>query len=480
MLSVPDPVIIPRTEHSISRREIDPDALRVLYRLNQANHLAYLVGGSVRDLLLGRTPKDFDVGTDAHPSQVKRLFRNCWIIGRRFRLAHVKFGAKVVEVATFRKHIQGPAPGEESAGDEAAVVASSPEPEAPPGNRSERAHSDHSAIHRDNTFGTPEEDAFRRDFTINGLFYDIETRSVIDYVGGLDDLQRRVIRSIGDPRVRFVEDPVRMMRAVVFGARLGFDLDPLVVEAIAEHRGLIATASPARLLEEYFKILRSGSAEPILRALGRARLLELITPELKSAPDAVTRSLTKLDAYRQRFSSAPADLTNTVLIGSLLVPLGALNRSRPIERDGRPHHERVSFGMLPVAKKDLERLRQLITLVPRLVDPNLPPKVVKGMPHRPAFTDALTWLDIAGDAPDAVERWRQVKVERPAHPHHHGHPHGHRPHGHGPAPERNEHALADHHTSGPTGDDELAPPPRRRKRRRRRRGRGGAGGTSVQ
>ena len=479
---MPDPVILPRAEHPISRREIDPDALRVLYRLHEAHHTAYLVGGSVRDLLLGRKPKDFDIGTDAHPSQVKRLFRNCWIIGRRFRLAHVKFGLKVIEVATFRKHVPPALPGEDpEVSDDRVVVASAPAAEARSA-RPERA--DHAAIHRDNLFGTPEEDAFRRDFTINGLFYDIDTRSVIDYVGGLRDLERRVIRSIGDPRVRFVEDPVRMLRAVVFGARLGFDLDPLVVEAIAEHRALIGTASTARLLEEYFKILRSGHAEPILRALGRARLLELITPELKTAPDELWSSLARLDAYRRRFPTAPPELTNTVLIGSVLVPLGALTRPRPIERDGRPHTERVSFGILPIARKDLERLRQLLTLVPRLVDPNVPPRVARGIAGRPVFGDAVTWLDIAGEAPEAVERWRQLRTERPTHPPQPGQgrpPHapsrGPRSHG-GPGAERHDAPLADHHTSGPMGDDQIPPPPRRRRRRRRRRrGGGSAGGT---
>jgi poly(A) polymerase len=471
---VPDPVILPRAEHAISRREIDPDALRVLYRLQEAHHTAYLVGGSVRDLLLGRKPKDFDVGTDAHPSQVKRLFRNCWIIGRRFRLAHVKFGSKVIEVATFRKHVPPAPPGDDSAApDDRVVVASAPAGE-PHSSRPDRP--DHAAIHRDNLFGTPEEDAFRRDFTINGLFYDIDTRSVIDYVGGLRDLEHRVIRSIGDPRVRFVEDPVRMLRAVVFGARLGFDLDSLVVEAIAEHRALIGTASSARLLEEYFKILRSGYAGPILRALGRARLLELITPELKHAPDELWASLARLDAYRLRFPTAPPELTNTVLIGSVLVPLGALTRPRPIERDGRPHAERVSFGILPIARKDLERLRQLFALVPRLIDPNVPPRVARGMVGRPAFGDALTWLDITGETPEAVDRWRQLRAERPTHPPPHGH--GRQPHApsRGPRPpggqstERHDAPLADHHTSGPTGDDQIPPPPRRRRRRRRRRG----------
>src|SRR3954469_595575 len=214
------PRIIPRAEHPISRRDIDQDALKVPYRLRQYDHTAYLVGGSVRDLLLGRRPKDFDIGTSAHPYQVKKLFRNCWIIGRRFRLAHVKFGLKVIEVATFRRQV---AVGEEVVQD--GVPA--PDPSTPEGEH---------LIHRDNTFGTPEEDAFRRDFTINALFYDIADFSVIDYVGGLEDLQARVVRSIGDPAVRFREDPVRMMRAVALAARLDFKIDQQVLDAIQAER----------------------------------------------------------------------------------------------------------------------------------------------------------------------------------------------------------------------------------------------------
>src|SRR6187431_956383 len=203
-----EPVIVPREQHTISRSQIDPDALKVLYRLHQNSYVAYLVGGSVRDLLLGRRPKDFDIGTSAHPYQVKKLFRNCWIIGRRFRLAHVKFGSKVIEVATFRRQV---APGEEVVQD--GVPA--PDPSTPEGEH---------LIHHDNTFGTPEEDAFRRDFTINALFYDIANFSIIDYVGGLDDLRAGVVKSIGNPEVRFREDPVRMMRAVALAARLGFTI----------------------------------------------------------------------------------------------------------------------------------------------------------------------------------------------------------------------------------------------------------------
>src|ERR687884_1329281 len=204
-----EPTIVPRSQHSISRREIDSDALKVLYRLHEYEHVAYLVGGSVRDLLVGRRPKDFDVGTSAHPYQVKKLFRNCWIIGRRFRLAHVKFGTKVIEVATFRRQLE---PGEEIVQD--GVPA--PDPTTPEGEH---------LIHRDNTFGTPEEDAFRRDFTINALFYDIATFSVIDYVGGLEDLHAGLVRSIGDPEIRFREDPVRMMRAVALASRLEFRIE---------------------------------------------------------------------------------------------------------------------------------------------------------------------------------------------------------------------------------------------------------------
>src|SRR4026208_199701 len=258
-----EPVIVPRAEHPISRRDIDSDALKVLYRLHESGATAYLVGGSVRDLLLNRRPKDFDIGTSAHPYQVKKLFRNCWIIGRRFRLAHVKFGQKVIEVATFRRQV---AAGEEVVQD--GVPA--PHPTTPEGEH---------LIHRDNTFGTSEEDAFRRDFTINALFYDIANFSIIDYVGGLKDLEDRLIRSTGDPGVRFLEDPVRMLRAVVFAAPLDFHLDEPILDAFETHRHEIGRAAPARLVEEYFKILRSGYAERTFRMLKDKRPPRGMAPE---------------------------------------------------------------------------------------------------------------------------------------------------------------------------------------------------------
>ena len=448
MPAMVEPRIIPRAEHPISRRDIDPDALKVLYRLRQYDHIAYLVGGSVRDLLLGRRPKDFDIGTSAHPYQVKKLFRNCWIIGRRFRLAHVRFGQKVIEVATFRRQVE---PGEEVVQD--GVPA--PDPNTPP---------EH-LMHHDNTFGTPEEDAFRRDFTINALVYDIATFSIIDYVGGLDDLRAGVVRAIGDPEVRLREDPVRMLRAVALGARLDFKIDPLVIDAIRRHRHEIAKASAPRLLEEYYKILRAGSAEKAFRGLADVGLLEPISRELhQGAADPLWRSLAQLDAYRRRFESTPDTLTNPILLGSLLVPLGiSLHPGNPgrepvrahdpdasldrppagtaaPDRPKRRHEPGPKLGELPLARRDVERLRQIVGLQRRLRDLNASPRAQRALTHRSIFREALTWLEIHGGTPEAIEHWKGVLV------------------GEGEDP------------AAPLPEGEQPPPLRRRRRRRRRRG----------
>jgi poly(A) polymerase len=414
-----DPRIIPREDHPISRRDIDPDALKVLYRLRQFDHIAYLVGGSVRDLILGRHPKDFDVGTSAHPYQVKKLFRNCWIIGRRFRLAHVKFGQKVIEVATFRRQV---APGEEVVAD--GVPA--PDPTTPEGEH---------LIHRDNTFGTPEEDAFRRDFTINALFYDIATFSVIDYVDGLADLKNGVVRSIGDPDVRLREDPVRMIRAIALASRLDFTIEPTLLDAIRAHRREIAKSSQPRLLEEFYKILRAGSAERTLRGLADVGLLEPISPELhKGAAEALWRSLAALDAYRRRFDTTPDTLTNAILLGSLLVPLGI--SVQPVRvPDGRAQGPQL--GELPVARRDVERLRQILGLQRRLRDLGASPRTQRALAHRPIFRDALTWLEIHSGAPERIAHWQAL--------------------------------LAESRTSEGGGDQAGEPPPMQRRRRRRRR-----------
>jgi poly(A) polymerase len=391
------PVIVPRAEHSISRREIDPDALRVLYRLHQNNYLAYLVGGSVRDLLLQRRPKDFDIGTSAHPYQVKRLFRNCWIIGRRFRLAHIRFGAKTIEVATFRRQLSA---------DELAALDAQPPSHGIPVDE-HQPHRPDRMLHRDNTFGTPEEDAFRRDFTVNALFYDIGTFSIIDYTGGLRDLEARTIRCIGDPEERFQEDPVRMLRAVAMAARLDFSIDPPIDAAIAKHRHEIARSAPARLIEEFYKLLRAGASERAFRMLAERRLLEPIAHQLqKSAGEGLWQSLASLDAYRRRFQETPDTLTNAVLLGSLIVPLGPggpVARTHPRENGKEPA---PALGMLPLARRDVERLRQILGLQRRLIDANLSPRAKRSLTHRGPFQEALTWLDIHGGAPDVLEHWK--------------------------------------------------------------------------
>ena len=388
------PLVVPREAHTLSRKNVDPDAVKVLYRLMDAGYLAYLVGGGVRDLLLGRRPKDFDIGTDAHPYQIKKLFRNCFIIGRRFRLAHIRFGTKVIEVATFRRQVTAAETAEAEA--EAAAAAG--------GDRGDGEH-DH-LIHRDNTFGTAEEDAFRRDFTLNALFYDIATFSLIDYVGGLDDLRARVIRCIGDPDVRFREDPVRMQRAISFAARLDFTIDQPIYDAIARRRGDIAKAAPARLAEEYYKILRSGAAERTFRALHRVGLLEPISGAMhRKAGDELWASLARLDAYRAQFPAAPAELTNGILLGSLLVPMGFSTGGWPawMEDGSKPG---LNLGILPLSRRDVERIHQVLMLQRRLREPSRSSHARRMLTERGAFPDALLWLELHGQAPETLAAWR--------------------------------------------------------------------------
>jgi poly(A) polymerase len=382
-----EPIVVPRSGHPVSRRDIDPDALRVLYRLRQFNHLAYLVGGSVRDLLLGRKPKDFDIATSAHPYEVKRLFRNCWIIGRRFRLAHVKFGAKTIEVATFRRQVPAGSEGDPAS--------------PPPGTE---GGTPDLLIHHDNTFGTPEEDAFRRDFTVNALFYDVGTFSIIDYVGGLEDIRGRLIRCIGDPDERVHEDPVRMLRALALSARLDFQIDPPMIQTIVRHGREISRSAPPRVIEEIYKVLRNGAAERTFRELVGTGLLEAMAPEAMSRiSEGFWRSLSALDRYRLRFASIPDTLSNPILLGSMILPLNLLGPWH-----GRATEPVPKLGALPIARRDVERLRQVLLLQRQLLDPHLSPRARYGVTRRSAFADALTWLEIHGDAPEAVDAWRSL------------------------------------------------------------------------
>jgi len=303
------PVVYKRPEHCISRKNIDPDALKVLYRLSALGYTAYLVGGGVRDLLMGRTPKDFDVGTSAKPNEVKRAFRNCFLIGRRFRLAHVRFGEKVIETATFRQNSQ-------TVGEIIEHAAEGPL--------------------EDNTFGTPETDAYRRDFTVNGLFYDIKDFSVIDWVGGMKDIEKKVIRAIGDPDIRFQEDPVRMMRAVKFSARLGFTIERKTLAAMKRHHACILTAAVPRVCEEVFRLFTYGHSAEAFRLMYETGMLGDLLPSLAKFIDGDGRSkssafryLAVLDEYEKMMSEKGFEVSNGLRAAVLMTGL-----FRRANRDG--------------------------------------------------------------------------------------------------------------------------------------------------
>ncbi len=302
------PVVCERADHCISRKNIDPDALKVLYRLSKLGYTAYLVGGGVRDLLLGRNPKDFDVGTSATPNEVKRAFRNCFLIGRRFRLAHVRFGEKVIETATFRQNSQ-------TVGEIIEHASEGP--------------------FEDNTFGTPETDANRRDFTVNGLFYDIKTFAVIDWVGGLKDLQKKVIRSIGDPMIRFREDPVRMMRAIKFAARLDFKIERNTEKAIRKLHACILTASTPRLCEEVFRLFTYGASETAFRMMYEFGLLGDLLPDLAKFIDAdggakssTWNYLAVLDRYEKAMKGRGVEVSNGLRAAVLFAAMAKANPGR--------------------------------------------------------------------------------------------------------------------------------------------------------
>ncbi|MCP4492056.1 MAG: polynucleotide adenylyltransferase PcnB [Gammaproteobacteria bacterium] len=245
--------IIPRNQHNVSRKSISEAALKVLYRLDKCGHRACLVGGGVRDLLLGKRPKDFDVATDATPEQIRELFRNSRIIGRRFRLVHIRFGREVIEVATFRGH-----------------STESPRTEL----------STEGRILRDNTFGEIEDDAIRRDFTANALYYDIRDFSVLDYANGLADIESRRLRMIGDATTRYQEDPVRMLRAIRFAAKLEFEIEENAAKAIFECGDRLTAVPAARLFDEIVKLFHSGSACRVFELLRHYRLLQYLMPTL--------------------------------------------------------------------------------------------------------------------------------------------------------------------------------------------------------
>ncbi len=414
MLMPMEPRIVPRKEHRISRKHVSPNALRTLYRLHSRGFIAYLVGGCVRDLLLGRTPKDFDIGTNATPGQIKRLFHNCRLVGRRFRLAHLRFQDEIVEVSTFRR----------SADPSDAV-----EPDdTNQGRRHVRHMKDaNGMVLADNIFGTPEEDALRRDFTINALAYNIADASVVDYCAGLADLKDRLIRSIGDPRVRFTEDPVRMLRAVRFAASHGFDIEATTWESIRELSSTISRASPARLYEEMQKLFLLGFACPTFVLLEKSGLFASLFPELagwtRERDDRLKeleRNLAGIDELVRRGQGASVALLLTALFGPRLEE-AALARYR----EGIPRRQALDetcAGFLKEISQSAHipgrvgaRLNAILALKASLC--RMPPRRPGTLAGRPEFADTLMFLEITagtdGGHHTALEWWKAFLLENP-------------------------------------------------------------------
>lgn len=391
MVPAMEPRIIGRQEHGISRKQISPNALHALYRLQDNGFVAYLVGGCVRDLLLGRIPKDFDIVTDAVPGQIKRLFRNARIIGRRFRLVHLHFQDEILEVSTFR----AAAPSGE---DEMTETAGE---KLPP----RHLKDEDGMVLRDNVFGTPEEDALRRDFTINALAYNIADFSVIDYANGMSDLEQRLIRPIGDPFVRFTEDPVRMIRAVRFAASHDFTIDPAAWDVICELAPAIARAAPARLYEEMLKIFLLGSARPVFAILKKSGLLAALFPGLvrwfaanDALPTVLQANMESLDRLRQKGLPPSPPLFLAMLFGPGLEE-DALAR----HREGVPYLQALD-AVCALFLEELAKtvcvpgriggqLRRILALQPSLH--RMPPRRPASLAGRPEFADAMTYLIFA-------------------------------------------------------------------------------------
>jgi poly(A) polymerase len=333
------PLIIPRSDHSISRKNLSPNAVKVLYRLKNQGFKAYLVGGCVRDILLGREPKDFDVVTDATPGQVKRMFRNCRLVGRRFRLAHLHFNDEIIEVATFR------AEHDDETIDEGLDPAAAAVPDAalPKGTHRSPRHlkSEEGVVLRDNIFGAPEEDAHRRDFTVNSLFYDIETFSIIDYTGGLEDLRHTSIRTIGNPLERFTEDPVRMLRAIRFASLLGFNIENATWDAIVELSSTINRAAPPRLYEEFLKLFLSGEGEKCYHLMRRSGLFQALFPDLcawleresQGFPHTrISRALDWIDRQVGNGEKVSPSLLLSLIFGEYLEEMGEAHHRKGLPR----------------------------------------------------------------------------------------------------------------------------------------------------
>ena len=401
-----EPTVVDRSDHPISRRSIPENVLKVLYRLHRSGYRAYLCGGSVRDLLMDRTPKDFDVVTDAHPGEVRRLFRNSRIIGRRFRLVHIIFQDQIVEVATFRREPDRavPLPRDEV----------SPSAEEEP---------EDFLITDDNTFGSPLQDARRRDFTINALFYNIADFSVIDYVGGLDDLREGRVRVIGDPDLRFREDPVRMMRAIEFASRLGFEIEKETYDGLLRHRGDILKASPPRVSEEILELLRRGWSRGAFRLMVDTRLLEPLLAEIcNSISGDRAPYFWKMLEVLDRTVQSGRRVSDAVLLSVLLLPWVV----DEIEREEEHRETRMKTGEVIVFIRELiqpvcvrmalptgtrHQMEQALETLWRLLEPPTDRRAQFKAVFREPFNDALALFELfalsSGRYLDVFRQWQQ-------------------------------------------------------------------------
>jgi poly(A) polymerase len=405
------PRVVSRDQHPISRANISSNALKVLYRLKEAGFQAFLVGGAVRDLLLGLHPKDFDVATNAHPDQVKQLFRNCRLIGRRFHLAHVRFGYEIIEVATFRA-AHTPM-DEDNSVDEAG----------------HRVLDERGRILRDNLYGTIEEDVWRRDFTANALYYNIEDFSVWDYVGGFDDAAAKVLRLIGDPETRYREDPVRMLRAVRFAAKLGFSIHPDTAAPIPKLAWMLDAVPPARLFDEVNKMFLAGSARNAFDLLYRLGLLEHLFPDLAKViletPDSAAVHVLRigLQGTDERVL-AEKSVTPTFLFAVLLWPAIQQAYMREAPAEGSEVHdllaicERVTArqqARVAIPKRFTLPLREIVGLQPRF-ERREGRRALRLLDH-PRFRAAYDFLLLraaAGEvAPELAQWWTEIQTASP-------------------------------------------------------------------
>jgi poly(A) polymerase len=469
------PVVVPRSEHSISRADISPNALKVLYRLKEAGYQGFLVGGAVRDLLLGLRPKDFDVATDALPDEVRRLFRNCRLIGRRFRLAHVFFGNEIIEVATFRAAAAperedvedldaegGSDASTEGGSDGAEPRVEEPAEFSPPADSEHRAFDTRGRILRDNIYGTIEEDVWRRDFAANGLYYNIEDFSIWDFVDGVNDVKAHRLTMIGDPETRYREDPVRMLRAVRFAAKLDFSIEPNTEAPIRRLAYMLDGVPPARLFDEVLKLFLSGFGAKAYELLQQYGLFEHLFPQSAAAfampPYAYAADMLKMGLENTDARvAADKPVTPTFLFAVLLwsAVLRELN-----ERQAGPTPDiallmqacdsvlRTQQSRVSIPRRFSIPMRELLMLQPRF-NRRSGVKSLSLLQH-PRFRAAYDFLLLRAQAgvadPELAKWWTDIQV----------------------LPQEERVALVQARPPEPAAEG--APAPGRRRRRRRRGG----------